>query len=110
MTRRQELITLFERNMKLIFQFLNDYKTYLEKTSYWNEPAFFDSRWSHKQYFEELRKTSSVEYSDAQYNAIKTVEIQSDLIEKYITGLNQQYESMTSIYEDLKRKVEQSSN
>lgn len=104
MTKRQQLINLYERNMNLVFNFRNDYKDYLSKTNNWNQPSFPDSNITHKQYFDEFEKVSKKEYSDDQYNAIKTVEIPESLLDQYIAGINQQYESLSLIYEDLKRK------
>lgn len=106
MTKRQLLIDLYERNMKLVFSFRNDYKLYLDRTNYWDNPAFADARITHKQYYAELVKTSDREYSEAQHNAIKTVEIQDSVLDQYIAGVNQQFDNLSLIYNDLKRKSE----
>lgn len=104
MNKRQQFTELFERNRNLVFDFRKDYKEYLERTNFWNEPAFTDSQVSHRIYYDEFVKFSDVEYSEAQCNAIKTVEIPDSSLDQFMAGLNQQYESLSLIYDDLKRK------
>ena len=104
MDKRQLLIDLYERNMNLVFSFRDDYGRYLEKNDYWNEVAFADARITHKQYYDELIRISEIEYSQVQYSAIKTIEIQSQFLDEYIAGINQQYDNLSLVYEDLKLK------
>jgi hypothetical protein len=104
MNKRLQLIELFERNMTLVFSFRNDYKAYLDKTNHWNEAAFADAKITHKQYYDELVRISDIEYSVPQHNAIKTIEIQESFLDGYIVGVNQQYDNLLMIYEELKRK------
>jgi len=104
MKKRPLLIDLFERNMQLIFDFRDNYKKYLDKTNHWNEPAFTDSSMTHKQYYDELIRISNTEYSEPQHNAIKTIEIPESFLDQYIAGVNQQYENLSLIYDEVKRR------
>ena len=41
MTQREELISKFERNKDLIFEFKKDYVAHLDSTDTWDNIAFF---------------------------------------------------------------------
>lgn len=105
MDKHQEFIKQFEKNRNLIFQFRKDYEEYLTKSNNWKKSAFSDATITHQQYFDELVRISNVEYSEEQYNAIKTVEIDERMLIQYINNLKQQYDNLALIYKDLKSKT-----
>lgn len=105
MDKNQEFIKQFEKNRNLIFQFRKDYEEYLTKSNNWKKPAFSDATITHQQYFDELVRISNVEYSEEQYNAVKTVEIEERMLIQYINNLKQQYDNLALIYKDLKSKT-----
>jgi hypothetical protein len=107
MSKRNELITKYERNLNLIIEFKDIYTDFLNKTETWDKPAFLDSSVTNRQYLTTLKQISEEEYSEQQHEAIKTVFIHEDAIENYIIGIDSQYENLKTIYNELlmKRKA-----
>ena len=108
MSRREELISKYERNKSLVSEFLRIYKEFLDRSNTWNCVAFCDARITNKQYFEELNRISTVEYSIAQHEAIKTVDIQEQFLDGYIQGIDLQYDNLKLLYENLRTQISRS--
>lgn len=105
MTKREELISKFERNKALVAEFRSAYNEYLEKTNNWDEIAFHysNSPTTNRQYYNELVRVSDLEYSDSQHEAIKTITIQDHFLGGYIEGIDTQYKALSSLYEGIKK-------
>jgi hypothetical protein len=101
MTQREELIFKFERNKDLIFEFKKDYVAHLDSTNTWDNIAFFDSKITNRQYLTLLDQISTKEYSEEQFQAIKTVFIHDNAVESYIISVDSQYNNLKILYDDL---------
>lgn len=105
MTKHEELIAKYERNRILATQFKIDYEKYLHAHNSWDKIAFFDSKITNRQYFDEFVRISDQEYSDKQSSAIKTITIQKQFLDEYINGLDTQYNNLLKIHNDIKPKI-----
>ncbi len=105
MIKRDELIFKYERNRTFIIRFRSDYIKYLDSHNSWDKIAFFDSRITHRQYFDEFVKISDQEYSEKQYHAIKTIKIQEQFLDDYINGLDTQYINLSKLYSYIRPAV-----
>lgn len=105
MNKREELINKFERNMKLVFEFRENYKDYLTKKNAWNLPAFFDSRMTHRSYYDDFVRLTDIEYSSQQHDAIKSVPIAENLLDQYIQGVDSQFQNLSMLFNDLKLRM-----
>jgi hypothetical protein len=104
MANRNELITKYERNLNLIAEFKIVYRSFLNKTKTWDKVAFPDSNVTNRQYLEVLNQVSEQEYSEQQYQAIKTVFIHDDAINHYIINLENQYNNLKPLFEEISVK------
>lgn len=104
MTLREEFIMIFKRNKDFIFEFLTRYKYFLEKTNYWNKRVFNDADVTHEEYYQTLVRVSNQEYSEEQYEAIKTVNIDNRDLADYINSLNIQYENLKIIFMEIQAR------
>lgn len=101
MSRKNEFISKFERNYKLIEDFKVLYQKQLETNGNWDSPAFKDSEITNRQYLNELIRVSDLEYSVKQREAIKTVEIQEHFYNDYIHNLDSQYSSLQTLRDEI---------
>ncbi len=99
--RRQILIDCFFRNHQLIKDFKLAFSRYCDITGTWNSPAFADSNLTNRAYYETLKQVSDEEYSFAQCEAVKTIEIHKLAVEDYIRSLDTQYKNLKSLYDQL---------
>ena len=104
-SEREILTEKFFRNLELVKNFKNIYKSYCDINNKWNSPAFGDSNITNRQYYETLKKVSDEEYSDAQCQAIKVVEIHENSLKDYIKSLDSQYDNLKLLFEEIKIKV-----
>lgn len=105
MSRRNELIEKYERNKNLVINFAKCYKKYLDQTNTWDGIAFDDSKITNRQYMTELIRIASQEYSIKQHDAIKTVGIQESFLPEYIQGIDNQYNNLKPMFDDISAKV-----
>ena len=101
MTQREVLISKFKKNKDLIFEFKKDYVAHLDSTDTWDNIAFFDSKITNRQYITLLDQISTKEYSEEQYQALKTVFIHDNAVENYIICVDTQYNNLKILYDDL---------
>ncbi len=101
MTKREELISKFERNKELVFNFRKIYKEFMDKTNKWNSPAFFDSNLTNEEYYLEFERNCNLEYSEKQHEAIKTAFIEESLLDGYILGIENQYNNLIKLYNEM---------
>jgi hypothetical protein len=101
MSKKIELVAKFERNKELVETFLKEYKKYIDESGTWDGIAFFDSKLTNQQYYDELVRVSSVEYSQEQTKNIKILEAPNDFLDQCIAGLDTQHHSLTLLYHDL---------
>ncbi|HEY6142071.1 MAG TPA: hypothetical protein VIV55_01405 [Flavobacterium sp.] len=104
MNNRNELITKYERNLHLIVEFKIVYRSFLDITKTWDSVAFPDSNITNRQYFETLNQISEQEYSEQQYQAIKTVFIHDNAIKDYIINLEIQYNNLKLLFDEISIK------
>lgn len=107
MSKRSELIIKYERNYNLIVEFKEIFENYLNATETWGKLAFFDSHITNRQYLTLLNQISEEEYSEKQREAIKTAFIHEDVLENYIFNVDNQYNSLKIIYNELIMKRKQ---
>ncbi|MFC2188402.1 hypothetical protein ACFCT7_13885 [Fulvivirgaceae bacterium LMO-SS25] len=103
-SKREILTEKFFRNLDLIEDFKLTYEGYCDISETWNSPAFADSNVTNRQYYEMFKQVSDEEYSDAQSNAIRTVEIHENAVEDYIKGLDVQYDNLKLLCDEIKQK------
>lgn len=103
-SRREILTEKFFRNLKLVVDFELAYECYCDISDTWNSPAFGDSNVTNRQYYETFKQVSEKEYSEAQCDAIKTIDIHENAVEDYIKNLDSQYENLKLLCDEIKAK------
>ncbi|OAZ04841.1 hypothetical protein FLB_06890 [Flavobacterium succinicans] len=101
-SEREILTEKFFRNLELVENFKKIYKNYCDINNKWNSPAFADSSITNRQYYETIKKVSEEEYSDAQCEAVKVVEIHENSVKDYIKSLDSQYDNLKLLFEEIK--------
>ncbi|RRA89265.1 hypothetical protein [Paenimyroides viscosum] len=98
---KKELIEKFERNRDQVNKFKSIYKDHTEKMKAWNNPAFFDSNVTNERYYNELNRTSMIEYSDEQYDAVKIHNFKLEDFPNLIAGLDSQFNALSLLYNEM---------
>ncbi|MBL7811036.1 MAG: hypothetical protein JNL57_02335 [Bacteroidetes bacterium] len=105
MTLREDLIVKYERNMQLVFEIRSLYSDYLKSSNNGTKPAFTDSGITHQKFYDLFVRTTDVEYSQKQHEAIKTVPIDEKLLPQYIQGVDNQYANLLVLINALKKQT-----
>lgn len=95
----------WERNRKFVSDFKILFENYLNKTNTWSQRAFIDSPATNEQYLITLKQVSELEYSDAQYEGLKKMEIHENALADYVKNLDVQYDNLKFLHDEIQKKA-----
>ena len=102
MNTQQEFISKYDRNSDMVRIFIDDFTKFINYKNCGDSPAFAGSDVTCSQYLQVIKEVSETEYSKEQAAAIRTKEIHPNAIKDYIQSLDNQYNSLKALHDEIK--------
>jgi lipopolysaccharide export LptBFGC system permease protein LptF len=100
---RKHILTKFEKNKKKEQQLHNEFEALVNSYCAWSQNAFPDSDVTYAEYLDLLKEKSSIEYSDAELETLKSKLKRQQIID-YNEKIRNQEEAVIALQKDLARQ------
>lgn len=97
---RRHMLSKFEKNMKRELQLQAEFENLINTYQAWSHNAFPDTDVTYSEYIALLKEKSSIEYSDSEFEKLKS-KLKRKQVRDYIEKIKNQEEAVIALQADL---------
>jgi hypothetical protein len=98
---RKHMLSKLEKNKRINLQLQSELEELVDRNGAWSYVAFPDSEVTYKEYLDLLREKFSIEYSDSEFESLRTNRMTRGQVTDYIQKIKDQEEAALALQLDI---------